>query len=92
MTQTPQLRPELPFTQKLIAETRKRDALYAAWVQADKAHRLAIDDDEITIAYKAEQEAWDAYADECNDLGQCTMPGCYAASTTHAYCIHHRED
>lgn len=86
---TPQFRGEVPAIAAQIAATRKRDALWAAWTKAAEINRRATDDDEITEATRAENEAWDAYADECNELEQCAWGGCYTQLHDRAYCDLH---
>lgn len=39
---------------------------------------------------QAEQEAWDAYTDRCNEIDQCQEPGCRKAVPEYAYCSQHR--
>lgn len=91
MSTTPQFRGEIPAIAAQIAQTRKRDALFAAWSKAADAAYRAIDDDEITETTRAENEAWDAYVDECRDLGQCAHSRCYVQADR-VYCPIHDDN
>lgn len=88
----PQFRGEVPAIAAAIAQTRKREYLYGQYVQASLRHYRAVSDDELTAAYKAEQEAWDAYRDECFDLGQCQHGGCYTPVDNTTFCPQHDEN
>lgn len=40
---------------------------------------------------RAEQAAWDVYADLCGAVSQCLQPGCRTTTTAWAYCPEHRD-
>ena len=40
--------------------------------------------------YRAEQDAWDAYAELCDEARQCLTVGCRNISPEYAYCQQHR--
>lgn len=86
----PQFRGEVPAIAAAIAQTRQREYLYSRYVQAQVTADLA-DDDDLSNAQAADR-AWDDYAEECERLGQCTSPGCFARSVERAYCPLHDEN
>lgn len=60
----------------------------ARWREAYDAHDRRASAQTI----KAEQDAWDAYAELCDEAGQCLQPGCRTTTTEYAYCPAHREN
>lgn len=65
-----------------------RDRLYAAYVEAQTVADAARGANAPRLA-RVEEKAWDAYADECARLEQCTHPDCYTDSPHRAYCPVH---
>lgn len=39
--------------------------------------------------YESERAAWDAYANLCDEAGQCLQPGCRIHSPETAWCTQH---
>lgn len=66
-----------------------RQRLHVQYVQAQAAADR--DEDDLRLAREAER-AWDAYADECARLEQCTFPGCFTPSPHRAYCPAHDDN
>lgn len=64
----------------------RREAAYAAWQRADAAHERHC----TPPTHVAEQDAWEAYTDACDDLGECITPGCHTPSPDHVHCPAHR--
>jgi hypothetical protein len=61
-------------------------------IQAERAwHKAHAEHERIdTIhTYKAEQSAWDVYANLCDEAGQCLQPGCRRHSPEAAWCLEH---
>lgn len=68
--------------------TADRERLYAAYVEAQTAAEAARGANALRLA-RLEEEAWDAYADECARLEQCTQPDCLTHSPYRVYCPAH---
>ena len=59
---------------------------------AENAWRAAAKEDErhgTAATVKAEQDAWDAYAQLCDDAQICLQPGCSVLSPEQAWCPEH---
>lgn len=68
--------------------TADRERLCAAYVKAQTAAEAARGANAPRLA-RLEEQAWDAYVDECDRLEQCVHPGCYTHSPHRAYCPAH---
>jgi hypothetical protein len=61
-------------------------------VSAEKAWRQAYAEHErqnSVQSLRAEQDAWDRYAELCDEAQQCLTPGCRVISPHFAYCPQH---
>lgn len=65
----------------------------SAILAAEKIWRIAYDEDNhigSARSHHAEQNAWDAYAELCDEAGQCLEPGCRTHTPEYAWCPTHR--
>lgn len=68
--------------------TQAEKAWRTAWDAMDKS--TMADDVTAIRLMRAEQDAWDAYTDLCNEINQCYQPGCRATTPGYCYCPRHR--
>lgn len=70
----------------VMSSTDPRTRAHRAWLRA--YHAMDAEPTEASIA--AEQQAWEAYVEVCNEMGQCIHHGCTTLSPDHVYCEEHR--